>query len=343
MAKVVVDKGLAETIKAIRTQNGVASKDLADALGKSRSYVSKLEASEIHTIDSEILIRCFKFISKEEELDEILEQVFKTVSIKYSRKEIEQMLWIDNFDTVYRRIPVPMGFVETYRRQLEESGISYETLAEEINKNLFIPDTERQLASIPYNEWYQSGKNTYIKMKVFPEQIEALLTGKWKKTNYVFLLAIVLYYLRLTEYHEIVEFDPKLTEEIEKKAQKLLEDYKVYTFSRKGEIVEQAVNSQELLDRLSSHEVENANVIGQFNPLLYLYSYYDVEAANRLIKEFTDNMVWDAPFIMEIAGLPFHKLENSSFRLKKELLNKIRELLNDAMNLPEAEKRREEY
>ncbi len=343
MAKVIVEKGLAEAIKSLRTQNGVASKDLADALGKSKSYVSKLEAGKIRTIDSEELIKCFKFISKEEELDEILEQVFKSVSIKYSRKEIEQMLWLDNFDTVYRRIPIPAGFAETYKKRLDESGITYETLTEEINKNLFIPEGEKQLKSIPDNEWFQAGKNTYIKMKVFPEQVESLLTGKCKKTNYVFLLAIVLYYLRLTEYKEVESFEPELTREISKRAQTILEEYKVYTLSRKSEIVEKAVNSQELLDRLSSHEKENANVIGQFNPLLHLYSYYDVEAANRLIREFTDNMTWDAPFIMEIAGLPFYKLENCSFRLKKKLLNKIRELLNESLKLPEPEKRREEY
>ena len=343
MAKVVVEKGLAEAIKTVRIQNGIAAKDLADALGKSRSYISKLEAGEIHSIDSEELIKCFQFISKEEELDEILEQVFKTVSIKYSRKEIDQMLWLDNFDKVYRRVPVPVGFAETYRGMLLESGITYERLAEEINKNIFIPESERNIKGIPDNEWFQAGKNTYIKMKVFPEQIEAILTGKINKANYVLLLAIVLYYLRLTEYKEVDTFDSEQTTEISKKAQTILEQYKVYTLSRKSEIVEQAVNAQELRERLSAHEMENANVIGQFNPLLHLYSYYDVEAANRLIREFTENMAWDAPFIMQVAGLPFYKLENSSFRLKKELLDKIRVLLKEALNLPDAEKRREEY
>ena len=140
MAKVIVDRGLADVIRSLRIQNSIAAKDLAVELGKSRSYVSKLENGSIQTIDSDELEKCLRFISHENEIDEVLEQVYKTVSIKFSRNEIENMLWLYNFDTVYRRIPIPEGFASTYSKLLLDHDITIERLAEAINSNVFIPE-----------------------------------------------------------------------------------------------------------------------------------------------------------------------------------------------------------
>ena len=43
MPKIVVTDKLADTIKMMRMQNGIKSKDLAEHLGKTPGYVSKLE------------------------------------------------------------------------------------------------------------------------------------------------------------------------------------------------------------------------------------------------------------------------------------------------------------
>ncbi len=343
MAKIIVDQGLSETIKSIRTQNSIPAKDLAEALGRSRSYVSKLESGGIASIDSEELIKCLKFISEETEFNEIVDRVFKTVSIRFSQQERDRMLWLDNFDMVYRMIPIPEGFSQTYSRILRENGITIEELATAINENIFIPEEILKNPNVPIEQWFSNGESSYIKMNVSPERIRTILSGKKEKSNYITLLAIVLYTLRLTEYKNVKEFNQPVGDEIRTKARDTLEYYKIYTLSRKTEMIEKAANAQEVYERLSKHDIENVDIMQQFNPLLYLYSYYDIASANKLIGGFTKNMEWDAPFIMEIAGLPFYKLENSSFRLKKELLDKIRDLLKDALNLPEAEKRREEY
>ena len=52
MPKIVVTDKLADTIKMMRMQNGIKSKDLAEHLGKTPGYVSKLEKCKINiTID----------------------------------------------------------------------------------------------------------------------------------------------------------------------------------------------------------------------------------------------------------------------------------------------------
>lgn len=343
MAKVIVDKGLAETIKSLRMQNGIAAKDLALTLDKSRSYVSKLENGEIASINSEDLIKGLRFISKESEIDDIIDKVLKTVSIRYTKDEIDRMLWIDNFDKVDRLIPIPDGFAQTYTEILQNNVISIERLVDEINSNLFIPHSILKKRGIPTGRWFKEGDSVYIKMKVSFDDIYLILSGKKKKSNYVILLAIVLYSLRLTEYKDFHEFDHDTTIEILDKATTILENYKVYTLTKKVEIIETAVDTPEVIERLSKHDQDNVSVIGQFNPLLHLYSYYDVASANRLISEFTKNMEWEAPFIMEIAGLPFYELGQCSYRIKKELLEEIRSLLREKCALPEAEKKKEKY
>lgn len=343
MSKVIVDQGLAGTIKALRIQNNIAAKDLAIELGKSRSYVSKLESGDIASIDSQDLEKCLRFISQENKTDEIIDTVFKTVSVRFTREEIEKMIWLFNFDTVYRRIPIPEGFSQAYIEKLSQDGISIARLVEEINKNLFIPKAVLHKRGIPENLWFPFGNDTYIKMSISEDKIKSILFGEKTKCNYVTLKSIVLYHLKLTEYKDVDLSNSDIVQEMLTKTRDILEQYHVYTLTRKSELLEKAVDSQELFSRMSFHEKVNAEVINQFNPLLLLFSYYDIEAANRLISEFTKNMEWDAPFIMEVAGLPFYKLDHCSFRIKKELLEKIRKFLNDTFELPETEKKREEY
>ena len=298
MTKIIVDQGLSETIKSIRTQNNIQAKDLAEKLRKSRSYVSKLENGGISTIDSEVLIECLKFISKEEELDDLLNRVFKTVSIRFSQQERDRMVWLYNFDTVNRLIPIPEEFSDTYFKTLKDNGITVEELSNAINQNIFIPKEIIDKPNLPKEQWFSDDGGTYIIMEVSPVNIQSILSGDQEKSNYVTLLAIVLYTLRLTEYKEINDFSGASGDEIRTRAKDTLEYYKIYTLERKTELIEKAANAQEVYERLSKHDLDNANVINQFNPLLLLYSYFDVVSANRLISEFTKNMEWDAPFII---------------------------------------------
>ncbi len=342
MAKILVDQGLAETIKTIRVQNGVAAKDLAEKMKKSRSYVSKLEKGGIATIDSEDLITILKFISRNNQIDEIIDHIFKTVSIRYTKEEIDNMLWFDNFDKVYRRIPIPVDFAKTYSESLQQHGISVEKLTDEINKNIFIPK-EIKKDEYPNNTWFQYKDGTYIFMNVSNDRIHEILDGKREKSNYVTLFAIALYYLRLTEYVNVDSFDVDIIQEMNEKAKESLAHFKIYTLAGKREMIEKAANSEEIINSLSLHDKTNIDVISRFNPLIQLYSDYDVVSANNLIGEFTKNLEWEAPYIMEIAGLPFYKLNHCSFRLKKKMLEDIKNILQKALDLPENEKKREEY
>ena len=50
MPKIVVTDSLVETLKMLRTQNSVKSKDLAEYIGKTPGYITKLEKKESYII-----------------------------------------------------------------------------------------------------------------------------------------------------------------------------------------------------------------------------------------------------------------------------------------------------
>ena len=80
MAKVYVTQELAETIKSIRLQNKILSKDLANIIDKSPSYVTKLEKGEIQTIDIDELNKIFNYIIGDDtSFDETIQKIYSVL------------------------------------------------------------------------------------------------------------------------------------------------------------------------------------------------------------------------------------------------------------------------
>ena len=80
MPKIVVTDRLADTIKMLRMQTGIKSKDLAEHLGKTPGYVSKLEKQEVKNIELETVESIFSFIlGNDYKKTEIWEQIYASL------------------------------------------------------------------------------------------------------------------------------------------------------------------------------------------------------------------------------------------------------------------------
>ena len=91
MPKIIVTDRLADTLKMLRMQNGIKSKDLAKHLGKTPGYVSKLEKQEVKNIEIETVESIFSFIlGADYKKTEIWEQIYASLQIKYSKAKIEE-------------------------------------------------------------------------------------------------------------------------------------------------------------------------------------------------------------------------------------------------------------
>lgn len=345
MPKIIIDKELADTLKSMRIERKMQAKTLADKWGKKPPYISKLENGLIKSIEVEDLIKCLQIIVGTDNHDEFIEELLKTVSFKFTKKEIDEMLWIDNFDTVYRRIPIPEGLVTDIVTRMQSHGISVSHLVDQINSNEFISESMREDTKLPYNEWFNSSDRPCIKMKLTYSDVERILNRKSRKANYVTLLAICLYLTRLIEYPQestySISFD--VYYQMKQQVTSYLESHRIYTLSRKVELIKQAENEEEIHERLSLHDQENIEIIQDAHQALIFYSNYDVATANETIKQFAQNMHWDSPFIMQIAGMPFSELDQCSYHIKRTIIEQIRKILEDTMKIPADERRMERY
>lgn len=347
MPKIIVDEKLAETLKSMRIDKKLLAKELASKWGKSASYISKLESGTIKSIELEELIQCLQLIVGAENSDEYISELIKTVTFKYKKEEIAQLLWMANFDEVYRRIPVPEAFIADVNAKLQKHSISVAKLVDQINSNEFIPQQLRDDLKIPTNMWINASDKRYVKMQLAYSDVERLLSREKRKSNYIALDAIALYLFRMIDYSHIDTFSIGTDSDdymaLKSRARAYLESFRIYTLTRKADLVERVSSEPEIGEQLSLYDRENLRIIEEVHDALAFYSDFDVATANQQIKQFTQNLDWDSPFIMQIAGLPFDKLGQCSFRIKKSILTKIRQIFDEALDIPEEQRRLEQY
>ena len=171
MAKIIVTKELAETLKTLRIQNGIKSNELATKINKSPAYITKLEKGAIQTLKEEEFDKILGYILKDlSNSDEVAETLYSSLKIKYSDEEIERQLWFNNFDTVVRLIPLPIELIEEINKMIEECSINKEYLLKMINSNQFLSDEEINNAMLKLADIFEKNGDKYI--DEFPISVE---------------------------------------------------------------------------------------------------------------------------------------------------------------------------
>ena len=100
MPRAVVTPELTEILRSIRLQNKIQAKLLAEHIGKSPAYISKLESGNIQTIDTRELYMILQYISGgEENTAQLAERIYSTLKVRYSAKEIEDYSELSNLIT----------------------------------------------------------------------------------------------------------------------------------------------------------------------------------------------------------------------------------------------------
>ena len=349
MAKVIITEELTQLLKSLRIENGISAKALAEHINKSASYITKLEKGEIQSIHGDALFNILKFLLGEKSNpDEIIESVFRTLNYKYTTKEIENQVWFHNFDTVIRKIPVPEAFCTDTLEMLTANQISIDYLVERINQNEFIPDKSFcDIKTYPVNQWFECKFNgvseTYILLELDKVRIASLLNRKTSISNYVTLLAIIMYSLRLINYSIDAIIDKATIRDLQELAQSYLQRYKILTLTEKQARIEKALTKAERELQLSSYDVENLKVKDEFIELLDVYSEFNIKTANKSIASINKNMEWDAPFIMRIASIPFRELEPCSGTMKHAIISEIEQVFQKYKEIPSDKRKIEEY
>jgi len=351
MAKYDVTPELAETIKSVRIQNHVSAKAVAGFIGKSQSYISKLEKGDIKTIQETDLTRILQYIYRDEEnfqdfLNNTLAKLLNTLELRYSDKDIDEQLWFYNYDTVLRYIPIPGEMIDDINLRLESLHISCQEICDRINTNEDISPEVINTDQYPFNEWQafvvdHQVKFQFIKMKVLCSEIEKILTKECISCNYITMLSLVYYLLKMERDLHQIEEDKKA--EIMKEAHSYLNDHKFFSLSEKNKLSQQAKNQSELDGLISSFDRKNAALLSEILVSFRVFSDIDIAKTNRYLETLVKNLKWDNSFTMTFLSLPFFELSTMGYTTKKQILVEIQQIIEKYKNLPATQKQMEVY
>lgn len=348
MAKVQVTSQLAELIRSIRLQNGIKSVSLAEHIGKSAAYVSKLEKGDIQTLEKECLHKILNFITQgKDSFDDVIEEVYATLKFKYSQKEISQQLWFDNFDTVERLIPIPFELSSDLSSIMNSCNINIPYLCERINSNESIPIDISKNSQYPINEWFivsdTAPNDRYIIIKMTEIEISDILNGEKTETPYIFLLALTFYLLKISKCGNTIEISEEESLSLMEESTSFLSKYKVYTLAERDKLMTGIISQNDLSNVLSKFDLENQDIVTQILIKYRVWSDRDIKSANRLLENYLKNLTWDIGFVMKLTSYDYFSLDKISYTSKKKLLQEMLELIGRYKSMEDEDMLLEEY
>lgn len=352
MAKFEVTPELAAILRASRAQYGLTAKEVAEHIGKSQAFISRLEKADLKTIKEMDLTNILSYIySKDKDgrgdLDSVLEKVYKTVQLYLSDNEIENQLWWDNYDTVYRIIPIPSKLSQDLKNRLSNLHLSVSDLCQRINANEGIKPIENK-DEYPFNVWTARVVNHkldfyFIKMHVTVKSINDILSQEQTGTNYVTMLAISYYLSKIEKFGTVVDISEEDNRAIMKEAKAYLNRYKFFSITEKSKLA-RISDSKEWQDSLlSSFDLENAERINDLNNAYKVFAELDIERCNKSLDIFIKNIQWDIGFMASLTSINFHQFKNISYTNKRKILSEIRDIVKKYENMPEEKLKTENY
>ena len=247
--KIKLSENIGLQLKEFRTKYKVKGKDIAELLGKSPAYVSKLEKGQIQQIEKDELVKITNYITQSNEGYYLFcEKIAETADAK----ELDHDIWLMNFDLVDRKLPVPIELVKEIKQRMMELDITSEALATYINQNEdltfdFLLEHRIDPNAVEKNVWmpYQEADSvehphSIIFLEVKGERIQSLIDGKIKKCEYMFPYAIMYHLLKWKYKKQGKALDDSLRDSCKIKAEEILLNYKFYSLSVQARCSEQS-------------------------------------------------------------------------------------------------------
>lgn len=340
MSRAIITPELSETLRNLRLEHKIQAKQLAEHIHKSRAYISRLENHTLQTIDSEELLSILKYIlGDSENNDSLLNEIYEILEFKYSKKDIKEQVWLTNYDTVDRSIPVPKDLVKELNDLSDSLGISREYLLTRINANEALTQAERDDPSIPFNIWHER-KGSYhpldcfIKIKLNINVLNGILDGTLDTSPYIVLFCIVFYILKIQKFDTQVSISEDAYSDLYNDAIDLLNKHKFYSIAEKRRLLSATNNEAEQKAFLSVFDIENRECLERINSQFQRISEYNIKLANKALASFANNLDSDIGFMMRIISLDFAHLDSLNVSNKKALLNEIEEMIKRYERLP---------
>lgn len=335
-------------IKTMRTQNNISSKELAYHIGKSFSYVSKLESGDVKNITEEDLTKILTFINGGGDFfEDVLPQVVRTLNSFIAPEELFDQLWLFHYDTAIRPVHMPPNMIDDMREKLRSCGVSYEQFTELINRN---PDSELSNDFVP-NEFlsleHYGKTRILVRSSIEPEQVADILDKVNTHTTY-----IVVQYMVYTLHRFLLfpQYETKLPSNFAKQVLResalYMDKYNIHSLTNLARILA----SDEYIDNLvkdaaatSSLNPSNDFALDRLVSILNEALKHEPLRTTNAMETLKDNFSWDTSFMLSVLSVPFHRLETLSYTHKKDMLNQINKLFDKYEAMSDFEKKFELY
>ena len=347
MSKTPVTLELANMLKSLRLQKRIQSKDLAENIGRSSAYITKLEKGEVKSIDNDLLDSILSFLNGgDTEGEELVERIYAIRKQYPSEEEIEKQLWFVNFDTVLRRLPIPEKLISCLNEKITVNAIERTVLLRRINNNEALTEDEKTDESIEFNRWFSPKKNKKaqsIKILLDANVFNDILDRKVAFASYIFVFAIAFYILKIEKYGEQVVISDDENTELMNETTVLLNQNKFFSLAEKSRIIANAETQEQINEVWNSFDTKKKKIVSEILSGFKYASELDIQTTNTRLHNFCSSLHWDIWFMLKLISFSYYDLDELSATMKKEFLNEIENLILKYKELPKAQKTIETY
>lgn len=339
MPKVKLTEELSNALKNTRNDKNIKAADLAKEIGKSLAFISKLENKGAEHVELGILIAIFKFLIGEEEFKDFINPLLEKATIELTPEEIEKQEWVKIFDLEYRRIPIPTSLVEFINCELEKFSQTPEQVILEMNKNDEL--TEKDMLGQNKNSLIftknkeDSDSYSYIIFELEDSFLTKILNGEKKTINYITMEGIM---------RTIYKIEGFSIDDAHNKAVSALNDNKFYSLYEKKKLLRKNKRQEDMDAVLTDFDKANRKTVNSILKNIMMLSDWNIDYANKKLKNLDNSFKIDPPFILAIIGSEFFKLKNAKKETKKIFLSELTTLIDKFSKItPDPEKDFETY
>ncbi len=331
MPQITFTEELGIALKELRKENKITAKSLSEILGKSNTYISKLESGSIKKIDIDEIDKIFHAIFKDNEKFNIhFDEFIAKCSISLTKSEIEEEDWLLNFDTVLRKIPVPSDLVDYINQVLINANKSIAEIVARVNLNEDIPCDKKLFKDKGVNLWHTINEKTCIFIEMSYEEIERILQKKQTECNFVTLNAF------LFNLNKFLYSDNNI---ITEKTLNTLYDFKFYTIREQRERLSQSHSEVEVEEILTDFDKINRKLLGDILGGLSTFSDFDIMYSNDKLTSLLKNLKADLSLTMAFIGIDISPLKDFDVETKRNFMKDVVSTVKKySENAPKTEK-----
>lgn len=319
MADVKITPELGCFLKEQRTNNKIKAKDIARALKMSPAYISKLESGKIQSIAYDKLMIIFHTIFPDvKTFKNRFEEFINRCSLKLSDEEIKKQVWLQNFDTIFRKIPIPSDLIDYINELLKKTGISVAEVVARVNLNEDIKEYNLDLSKYKKNIAYWENERNIILMDIELGTIEKILNREITECNYATMEAFVYNLFKYT----IADFV-----QAHIKAVEILTHFKFYSIIEKQKKLKETRTPEEIESILTDFDKANRDIRKKIDHYVSEFSTLNIKYTNEKLLALSKSFESDPSLAIAYLGIDISPLKDLSTENKRAFLNDISKLV----------------